>query len=334
VDLGPLWRRRPHRREDHRRRFPEFSALETDVKPWTAAEIPDQTGRVAIVTGANTGIGWETAAVLAAKHARVVLACRNAQKARDAMAAILARAPEADLCFIELDLASLASIARFAASFRADHRRLDLLINNAGVMAPPLGRTEDGFELHFGCNHLGHFALTGRLMDLLQATPGARVVTVSSLTHRMRGMDFGNLNAEKGYRKMAAYGQSKLANLLFTFELQRRLERAGSAVLAVAAHPGWTMTEIQRHSPLIEFFAPLAPRPARGALPTLRAAVDPRARGGDYYGPRGLFELMGHPGKVGTSSAARNLSDADRLWRISEELTGVCFPAGEPVRSV
>ena len=201
-------------------------------------------------------------------------------------------------------------------------------------MAPPFGRTEDGFELHFGCNHLGHFALTGRLMDVLQATPGARVVTVSSLTHRMAVLDFDNLNAEKGYRKMAAYGQSKLANLLFTFELQRRLERAGSEVLAVAAHPGWTVTEIQRHSPLIEFFTPLAPGPARGALPTLRAAVDPEARGGDYYGPRGLFELMGSPKKVRTSSAARNESDARRLWKISEELTGVVFPVDEPLRPV
>ena len=304
------------------------------MKKWTSRAIPDQTGRVVIVTGANTGIGFETAAALAAGRAKVVLACRNARKAGDAIERIRARTPDADLEFLELDLASLDSVARFAGDFDSDSDRLDLLINNAGVMAPPLGHTEDGFELHFGCNHLGHFALTCRLFGLLEATPGARVVTVSSLTHRMGALDFDNLNAEKGYRKMAAYGQSKLANLLFTFELQRRLERTGSKVLAVAAHPGWTVTEIQRHSPLIEFFTPLAPGPDRGALTTLRAAVDPQARGGDYYGPRGIFELMGYPKKVGTSSAARNEDDAALLWRLSEELTGVRFPGGEPVRSV
>ncbi len=295
--------------------------------------IPDQTGRVAIVTGANTGIGFETAAALAAGHARVVLACRNARKAGNAIERIRARTPDAGLEFLELDLASLDSVERFAGAFDSAHDRLDLLINNAGVMAPPFGHTEDGFELHFGCNHLGHFALTGRLMALLDATPGARVVTVSSLTHRMAALDFDNLNAEKGYRKMAAYGRSKLANLLFTFELQRRLERTGSKVLAVASHPGWTVTEIQRHSPLIELFTPLAPGPDRGALTTLRAAVDPEARGGDYYGPRGIFELMGYPKKVCTSSAARNVPDAERLWRISEELTGVSYPATGFVRS-
>ena len=294
---------------------------------WKFEQIPDQTDRVAIVTGANTGIGFETAAALAQRRANVVLACRNARKAEDAIARIRERTPSAELEFLELDLASLDSVGRFAGAFASAHDRLDLLINNAGVMAPPFGRTEDGFELHFGCNHLGHFALTGRLLNLLEATPDSRVVTVSSLTHRMGVMDFDNLNAEKGYRKMAAYGQSKLANLLFTLELQRRLESSGSGVLAVASHPGWTGTEIQRHSSLIEFFTPLAPGPDRGALTTLRAAVDPQARGGDYYGPRGLFELAGLPKKVRTSSGARNVSYAERLWRVSEELTGVCYPA-------
>lgn len=293
---------------------------------WTAAAIPDQTGRVAVVTGANTGIGFETAAALAARSAKVVLACRNPLKAGDAMARIRARTPEADLEFLELDLASLGSIERFADAFAAASDRLDLLINNAGVMAPPFARTEDGFELQFGCNHLGHFALTGRLLDLLRATSDSRVVTVSSLTHRMADLDFDNLNAEKGYRKMAAYGRSKLANLLFTFELQRRLERAGSRVRAVAAHPGWTRTDLQRHASAMDIFGGLTQGPARGALPTLRAAVDPEARGGDYFGPRGLFELVGYPRRVGASSAARNEDDARRLWRISEEMTGVCFP--------
>ncbi len=185
---------------------------------WNLERMPDQSNRVAVVTGANTGIGFETAAVLAAKKARVVLACRNQQKAEDAMARIRGRVPDADLRFIPMDLASLASVEGFSETIRSDFDRLDLLINNAGVMAPPLGHTEDGFELQFGCNHLGHFALTGRLLGLLTATPGARVVTVSSLTHRMGVMDFDNLNAEKSYRKMSAYGQSKLANMLFHFE--------------------------------------------------------------------------------------------------------------------
>ena len=292
---------------------------------WTLNQIPDQTGRVAVITGANTGIGFETAAALAAKNAQVVLACRNQQKAEDAIERIRARTPDAELRFIPFDLASLASVKDFAETLRSDSDRLDLLINNAGLMVPPLGHTEDGFELQFGCNHLGHFALTGRLLDLMQTIPEARVVTVSSLTHRMGAMDFDNLNAEKGYKKMSAYGQSKLANLLFTFELQRRLADTGSDVIAVAAHPGWTGTDLQRHTSLIEFFGLLAQRPARGALPTLRAAVDPKVRGGDYFGPRGLFELRGLPKKVGTTQAAKNELDARRLWHLSEELTGVSF---------
>jgi NAD(P)-dependent dehydrogenase (short-subunit alcohol dehydrogenase family) len=288
--------------------------------------LPDQTGRVAIVTGANTGIGFETAAALAANGAKAVMACRNRQKAEGAIDRIRERTPGADLEFVELDLASLASVERFADAFRARHDRLDLLINNAGVMIPPFGRTEDGFELQFGCNHLGHFALTGRLLDILDATPGARVVTVSSMAHRYGSIDFDNLNAEKGYDKMPAYGQSKLANLLFTFELTRRLQAAGSSVVATAAHPGWTGTDLQRHSTLIEFLNHFfAQSPPMGALPTLRAATDPQAGGGDYFGPSGLFEMRGYPIKVTAAPAAQNEVDAKRLWEVSEQLTGVSF---------
>jgi NAD(P)-dependent dehydrogenase (short-subunit alcohol dehydrogenase family) len=295
---------------------------------WNLDQIPDQAGRVAIVTGANTGIGFETAAALAAKKATVVLACRNREKAADAVNRIRQRTPDAALGFLALDLASLTSVERFADAFRADHDRLDLLINNAGVMIPPFGRTEDGFELQFGCNHLGHFALTGRLMDRLQATPGARVVNVSSMAHRYGAMDFDNLNAEKGYGKMPAYGQSKLANLLFTFELQRRLEDAGAAVIATAAHPGWTGTDLQRHSSLIGFLNHFfAQSPPMGALPTLRAATDPQTEGGDYYGPRGLLEMRGYPVKVATAAAARSEPDARRLWQVSENLTGIQYPS-------
>jgi NAD(P)-dependent dehydrogenase (short-subunit alcohol dehydrogenase family) len=290
--------------------------------------MPDQTGRIAVVTGANTGIGFETAAALAAHHAQVVMACRNESKALAAIERIRARTPDADLRFIPLDLASLTSVERFAEAFRKDFDRLDLLINNAGVMIPPLGHTEDGFELQIGCNHLGHFALTGRLLDLLLATPKARVVNVSSMAHRYGKIDFDNLNAEKRYDKMAAYAQSKLANLLFTFELQRRLESAdaNTNVTATAAHPGWTGTDLQRHSSIISFLNIFfAQTPAKGALPTLRAAVDPEARGGDYFGPRGFFEMRGLPKRVGTIAAARSEADARQLWQVSEQLTGVRY---------
>ncbi len=301
------------------------------MSKWNLDNMPDQTGRITIVTGANTGIGFETAAALASKNATVVLACRNRQKAEDAMQKIRERTPDADLEFIELDLASLASVEKFAETYRSGHDRLDLLINNAGVMIPPFGTTEDGFELQFGCNHLGHFALTGRLLDLLEATPGARVVNVSSIAHRQGTMDFDNLNAEKGYRSMPAYGQSKLANLLFTFELQRRLEGAGSAVKATASHPGWTGTDLQRHSGLFRvlnhFFAQTPPM---GALPTLRAATDAEAEGGDYFGPKGFYEMRGYPIAVGTTPAAKNELDARRLWEVSEKLTNVSFASLSP----
>jgi len=296
------------------------------MKKWTLDSMPDQTGRVVIVTGANTGIGFETAVALAAKNATVVMACRNREKAEDAIAKISELSPGADLEFIELDLASLASVERFADTFRAGHNRLDLLINNAGVMIPPFGTTADGFELQFGCNHLGHFALTGRLLDLIEATPGGRVVNVSSMAHRRGKMDFDNLNAEMGYSAMPAYGQSKLANLLFTFELQRRLEAKGSTVLVTAAHPGWTGTDLQRHSGFIRFLNLFfAQTPPMGALPTLRAATDSETEGGDYFGPKGIYEMRGYPVKVGTTSAAKNELDARRLWDVSEKLTGVSF---------
>ena len=291
---------------------------------WTLDNIPNQNDRMAIVTGANTGIGFETAAALVAKNATVVMACRNRQKAEDAIKRIRERTPEAKLEFIELDLASLASIERFAEAFRADHDSLDLLINNAGVMIPPFGTTEDGFELQFGCNHLGHFALTGRLLDLLEATEGSRVVTVSSMAHRQGKMDFDNLNAERGYSAMPAYAQSKLANLLFTFELERQLDAAGSQVVASAAHPGWTGTDLQRHSGFIRFLNFFfAQTPPMGALPTLRAATDPIVESGDYFGPKGIYEMRGYPVKVGTTAAAKNELDARRLWEVSDKLTGV-----------
>jgi NAD(P)-dependent dehydrogenase (short-subunit alcohol dehydrogenase family) len=294
---------------------------------WTYDDIPAQTGRTAIVTGANTGIGYETARALARKGAHVVLACRSRAKGEAATARIAAEHPRGSVAFAALDLADLASVRAFVDEFTGASEQLDLLINNAGVMVPPESATKQGFELQFGVNHLGHFALTGLLLPVLRATPGARVVTVSSGAHRMGAVNFEDLHfRRRGYRPWPAYGQSKLANLLFTFELQRCFDAEGLDVIAVAAHPGWTGTDLQRHvwyvSALNRVFAM---SPEQGALPTLRAATASDVRGGDYYGPHGFKELRGYPVRVGTSDAARNADDAARLWQVSEELTGVRY---------
>ena len=294
---------------------------------WTAEDIPDQSGRIAIVTGANTGIGYETARALAHRGAAVTLACRSREKGEAATGRIEADRPRGKVTFARLDLADVDQIRRFAGRFSTDHDRLDLLVNNAGVMVPPESRTAQGFELQFGVNHLGHFALTNLLLDLLRATPGSRVVSVSSVAHRMGKMSFDDLDfATRGYDAWAAYGQSKLANLLFTFELGRRLAAEGADVTAVAAHPGWTGTDLQRSSLVARLGNYVfAMKPPQGVLPTLRAATDPAVEGGDYYGPNGLGEMRGYPVKVGTADAARNEADAAQLWEVSEERTGVRF---------
>jgi NAD(P)-dependent dehydrogenase (short-subunit alcohol dehydrogenase family) len=294
---------------------------------WSFDSIPDQTGRVAIVTGANTGIGYETARALARKGARVVLACRDLGKARAAVERIQAERPAGSAEAQALDLSDLESVAAFAAAFTAANDRLDLLINNAGVMVPPQGRTRQGFELQIGTNHLGHFALTGRLLPLLRKTPGSRVVVVSSGAHHMGRIDFTDLHFERrGYTPWPAYCQSKLANLLFALELQRRLRAAGAETLVTAAHPGWTATDLQRTAPLARFFGPLlAMKPPEGALPTLRAATDPEAAGGDYFGPGRLFEMNGPPAKARINKRARDAEVAARLWETSEALTGLRY---------
>lgn len=290
--------------------------------------VEDLAGRVAVVTGANSGIGYGTALELAALGAEVVLACRDEAKASRAAEAIRAARTGARVVTAPLDLAVLASVRAFAGRFLADHARLDLLVNNAGVMMPPLGRTADGFELQFGTNHLGHFALTGLVIERLLATPGARVVTVASLAHQAGSIDFDDLHWERRrYSAWRAYGASKLANLLFTQALQRRLERVGAGAMAVAAHPGWTQTELARHNGWMDLFGPwMAMSAAQGALPTLRAALDPEARGGDCFGPDGWFQVRGWPVVVRPAPAARDVEAAERLWRASEELTGVRFP--------
>jgi NAD(P)-dependent dehydrogenase (short-subunit alcohol dehydrogenase family) len=305
------------------------AAADQPKATWREPDVPGQAGRTAVVTGANSGIGLQTARVLAERGATVVLACRDPGKARDAAARIAGTAPRASLSVVRLDLASLASVREAAAELRDGHDRLDLLINNAGLMMPPYGRTEDGFELQFGTNHLGHFALAGLLLNRMMAVPGSRVVTLSSNGHRLGRIDFGNLQWGHGYRRPAAYGRSKLANLLFTYELQRRLAGAGAATAALAAHPGTSRTELTRHLPAwMRAGALLVPNQsgAMGALPTLRAATDPGARGGEYYGPAGFGEFTGPARRVESSGRSHDAEVARRLWDESERLTGVTYP--------
>jgi NAD(P)-dependent dehydrogenase (short-subunit alcohol dehydrogenase family) len=322
---------------------------------WTAGDVPDQSGRVAVVTGASGGLGLETAEVLANRGATVVLACRDLGKAERAAARIRdsvgrTRATAGGtgdsagrdrVLVIRLDLASLDSVREAAAEIRSACPRLDLLINNAGVMAVPQGRTADGFERHFGINHLGHFALTGLVLDRLLDTPCSRIVTVSSIGHRMGSgvMQFDDLEFTRDYKPWNAYWQSKLANLLFTYELQARLAAAGADPVALAAHPGQARTELWRHSltnrityrpelrMLTFWFAQSA---HMGALATLRAATDLAARGGEYYGPPGRFQLTGYPVRVESTAASHDTEAARRLWDVSEEMTGVSYRILEP----
>ena len=294
---------------------------------WTENDIPDQTGRVAIVTGANSGIGWDTARALAQKGATVIMACRNLQKANPAADQIKALNPAGHVVVMLLDLADLDSVRAFTAAFRESYDRLDMLINNAGVMNTPYGKTAQGFEQQFGINHLGHFALTGLLLDLLNSTPQARIVTVSSFGHRLGAIHFDDLNWERRYDAQRAYAQSKLANLLFTYELQRRLTAAGQGTLAAAVHPGWTATNLQKHSRIYQLLNPIVGQStAMGALPTLYAATAADIRGGDYAGPGGFLELHGNPKKVRSSARSHEEALARRLWAISEELTGIKYP--------
>ena len=304
-----------------------------ETRKWKEADVPDQSGRVAVVTGANTGIGYQTAAVLAYSGAHVVLAVRDLEKGNAALSRIVAASPKADVTLQALDLSSLDSVRAAAEALRSAYPRIDLLINNAGVMWTPKQVTEDGFELQFGTNHLGHFALTGLLLDHLLPVRGSRVVTVSSMGHRMRAaIHFDDLQWERGYDRAAAYGQSKLANLLFTYELQRRLAASRPNTIAVAAHPGGSNTELTRNLPRIikpvaDVFGPmLFQSAAMGALPTLRAATDPAVQGGQYYGPDGLGEQRGHPKLVESSAQSHDEDLQRRLWTVSEELTGVTFP--------
>jgi NAD(P)-dependent dehydrogenase (short-subunit alcohol dehydrogenase family) len=288
-----------------------------------------------VVTGANSGLGLVTARQLSRAGARVVLACRNLTKGEAALREIEAAAPGATLELEELDLSSLASVRAFTGRFRGAHDGLDLLVNNAGVMAPPRSETADGFELQFGTNHLGHFALTGLLIGSMEGRPDGRVVTLSSTAHRTGRIAFDNLGGEHRYFRWRAYGQSKLANLLFALELERRLRAAGSTVKSLAAHPGYAATNLQFAAPpLLDRLVMhvgnrvIAQSDEMGALPTLYAATEPGLAGGTYVGPDGLAEQRGHPKPVAPSRAAGDEHVARRLWEVSEEMTGVRFEPG------
>lgn len=293
---------------------------------WTETNVPDQTGRHVLVTGATSGLGLAQAISLARKGARLTLGVRDQVKGRAAADCIRKVVPDADISLRDLDLASQTSIAAFADELTTAEDRLDLLINNAGVMVPPLGRTEDGFELQMGTNHFGTFALTGRLMPMLMATPGARVTVTSSVAHRQGNPNLSDLDwTRRRYFAWQAYGDSKIANLLFAFELVRRLDGRGPTV--VAGHPGWTRTDLQRHSGVARFLNPIVAMPLdQGMLGPLRAATDPTAQPGDFFGPTRLGQMRGYPERVEPKPMARDPNLAGALWEVSQQRTGVTYP--------
>jgi NAD(P)-dependent dehydrogenase (short-subunit alcohol dehydrogenase family) len=304
------------------------------TKNWTLADISDLTGKTVIVTGGNSGLGFEAVKELSGKNARVIMACRSTEKGEAARAQIIEKQPEADIAVMQLDLADLKSIRSFVTLYQKKYARLDILLNNAGIMMGPYRQTKDGFESQIGTNHLGHFALTGLLLDTLKVTPKSRVVSVSSMAHKTGTMDTANFmyNNGDGYTPLKAYSRSKLCNLLFTYELQRYFDANKIDCMAVAAHPGVSDTNLFNDAApkwLLKVFRPLfllAIQPAHmGVLPELRAAVDPTVRGGDYYGPDGKREMKGYPVLVQSTKEANCTTNASDLWRISEKLTSVKF---------
>lgn len=299
---------------------------------WTYKDMPDLTGKVAIVTGGNSGLGLESVRALAEKGAEVILASRSGERGEEAKSEILKDNPDAIIEVMRLDMVDLDCIRDFSKEFKKKYDRLDILMNNAGIMTTPYFKTKDGFEGQMGTNHLGHFALTAHLIDLIKKTGGARVVNVSSNAHKAGKMDFDNLLFDEGkdYSPMKSYGRSKLSNLLFTYELQRKFESNGTDAIAVAAHPGFSRTNLVRYidkkiaykllSPLIY---PISQSAELGALPQVRAAVDPAVKGGEYYGPDGFGQMKGYPVKVESNGASHDREAASKLWEASEKLTGV-----------
>lgn len=301
------------------------------MKNFSIKSVPSQKGKVVIVTGANIGLGYETALALSKKGATVILACRSLKKAQQAMGKILKVVPEADLEIILIDLNSLDSVGVFVEEFSKKYKQLDVLIANAGIMVPPFQTTKDGFESQFGVNYLAHFLLVNLLFPILKSTSESRVVMLSSIAHKSGKIDFDNLNAEKSYSEWKAYSQSKLACLIFAYELQRRMEKSKIGAKAVAAHPGFSNTNLgqffQKFN--LKLFSPIASiigqEAKEGALPTLRAALDPAVKGGEYYGPSGFREIKGNPELVSSSTRSHDLLVASKLWTVSEKLTGKKF---------
>ncbi len=294
---------------------------------WDINNIGDQRGKVVVVTGSSSGIGYEAAKALADKNAEVTIAVRNQLKGDKAVEKIVQENANANVKIMILDLADLQSVKSFAEKFKKENQKLDILINNAGVMIPPYSKTKDGFELQFGTNHLGHFALTAQLFDLLKNTPGSRIVNVSSTAHNFGKLDFSDLNWQnRKYKPWRAYGDSKIANIYFTNKLSRLINDQGIDITVTAAHPGWTATDLQRHTGALEFLNRFFAMPAaQGALPTLRAAIDVDVQNGDYFGPGGFREMKGYPVKVASNDLSKDESIADKLWNISEEMTGIKF---------
>ncbi|NQV16448.1 SDR family NAD(P)-dependent oxidoreductase [bacterium] len=293
---------------------------------WTIDNIPDQSGRIIIITGANSGIGFEAAKVLAAKSAEVILAVRNQEKGDLAKTRIIKNYPEAKVQVMLLDLADLKSVQAFCTAFVTKYKKLDILINNAGIMIPPYGKTVDGFESQFGTNHLGHFALTAQLFDLLKDTSDSRIVNLSSTAHKMGNPNFEDLNWEKRkYVAWKAYGDSKIANLYFTYALTEIIKNADLEITVTAAHPGYAATELQKSLWLKILNVLMAQSGSMGALPTLMAAIDPDAKSGNFYGPSGFAQQRGYPKEVLSNKLSYDAEIASRLWAVSEEMTGVKF---------
>lgn len=301
---------------------------------WTTQNIPDLSGKIIIVTGGNSGIGYEAVKAFSEKGAEVISACRDTVKGEKAKNDILIDLHKAKIEVIALDLMDLDSIRKFSEIYKSKYKKLDILLNNAGIMMNPYGLTKDGFESQLGTNHLGHFALTGLLLNLILKTPESRIVNISSMAHKMGKMDFNNLLFENGkdYTPIKAYGRSKIANLLFTSELQRKLEAAGSKTIVVSAHPGIAFTNLGRHFDkkwyikiMLPLYRKMEQSAAMGALPGLRAATDSEVQGGEYYGPGGRGERTGYPILVKSNAASHNKEDAKMLWDVSEDLTGVKY---------
>jgi hypothetical protein len=308
----------------------------SSIETFTVNDIPDLSSKTILITGGNSGLGYECALALSSKGAQLTIACRDEAKAAQAIERIKAVQPNASIESMTLDLASLDSVCHFAEAYKQKNKKLDILINNAGVMALPYAKTKDGFEMQFGTNHLGHFALTGLLLETLLASEGARVVNVSSIFHRFGKIDFQDLQWERGYKRWPAYGRSKLANLLFTYELQHRFKSAEVKAIALASHPGYSNTNLQLAAPqlrgsslgvMLNRFANnvLAQKASAGALPSLMAATSDNVSGGDFIGPSGLGELWGAPRKTTSNRRSRDLATAKLLFDVSEQLTGVSY---------